>query len=126
MQNEDTAHLDADAAEGPRYVATGNDMDEILIWFRQQPGGVRTFVTLLQKLAEHGQSHSGHAALTALLTAIVRTYIWNYEEMPLSVEVAAEAQRRMVDLLAGSCRYDELTPAKQVDILNEFARIELG
>ena len=75
-------------------------MNELYTWVSQQHHGLRTFKTFQQKLESLSRDEPEQRGLYRLLSNIVGGYIEAFDEEPLPVEVADQAHRRLLELLA--------------------------
>lgn len=100
-------------------------MDQLIVWLKEQNGGVGTYIGLQQRAHHLALSNPEHAALFQLLGALAARFVSSYDGMPLSVDVARSAFERVSLLIEQAARSMNDTAEGKLKVLNEIARAEL-
>ena len=99
-------------------------MNELYSWLASQHPGLRTFKTFQRKLADLAAEHPGQRAMCRLLSAIVGSYVEEFDEAPLPSAVAERAYQKLLRTVAElDCAAE---PARQLGHLNRLAELNLA
>jgi hypothetical protein len=99
-------------------------MNELHDWLASQHPGLRTFKTFQRKLADLAAEHPGQRAMCRLLSAIVGSYVEEFDEAPLPSAVAERAYQKLLRTVAElDCAAE---PARLLGHLNRLAELNLA
>jgi len=101
-------------------------VEELVIWLKSQHKGLQTYTTFQQKVLEAASLHKNESALSSLLAMLVGRFVANYEQSPLSSQVAEEAHRRLVALTEKAANFQSLSSDGRLDLLNDIASSDLS
>lgn len=100
-------------------------MGEFHDWLRNQHPGLRTYRALHQKLLQAATADPTHRAVYRLLSNLASGYAATFDEEPLPVDVAEQAYKRLLELVAKAELSLGAPVEKQLAVLNEIAATEL-
>ncbi|MDB5598472.1 MAG: hypothetical protein JWN71_516 [Xanthobacteraceae bacterium] len=101
-------------------------MDELLVWLKQQNGGMLTLVEFQQKAAGLVEADRDHAALFQLLAILTGRFVSSYDGEPLPIDVARHVLGRLTGLVEQAAQSTRRPPAEQLKVLNEIAGTDLA
>jgi hypothetical protein len=101
-------------------------MEELVEWFKQHNGSVRTFITCQQRTNRLACEFPEDAALFQLLSRLAERFAISYEDMPLPADTAERAFAQFLSILERAAATTAGSAAERIGLLNEIARSELG
>lgn len=100
-------------------------MDELLLWLKDQNGGIGTYTEFQRRALAMLSSEPEHAALIRLLADMADRFVNAYEGEPLSFDVADRALGKLIALVEQAVSADAGSSAERIASLNEVGRAEL-
>ena len=100
-------------------------MGELLQCLRSQHPGLKTYRAFHEMLVQAAKDDPAHRAAYRLLSNLASSYATSFDEEPLPVDVAEQAYRRMLDLVAKAELSIDSPIEQQLAVLNEIAAAEL-
>lgn len=101
-------------------------MDKLAEWLKSQHKGLRTYKTFQQMVLDTGAKHRDQYVLFYLLAALVGRFVESYEEAPLTLGVTDEAHKRLMAISDKAAKFQSLSAADQIKLLNELASSDLS
>ena len=100
-------------------------MGELYNWLSQQHHGLKTYKAFRSTLLDRIATDAQHRALYRLLAGLADEYIARYDAEAVPVEVAEETFRHLLELVAMAEGSLAVSPAEQIQTLNELAAAKL-